>query len=75
MEYKISFSVMGSVTQTIEPLINESIENIVKKLNSGEYLTTIMSEEAFIISNDPFEKIAKIIDTDNECEYNDFIEY
>ena len=80
MKAKIQFSVVGSVTQRIHILNDETAETVTKKLNTGEYATTIMGGDAensdgvnaYIVRVSDNKKIALIEETDNECEYTEF---
>jgi hypothetical protein len=77
MNAKISFSVVGSITQTLKILNGESAESIAEKLNTGEYVTSVAgyryiipAEQIGIVESN---KIAIIEDSDLEhTEYTDF---
>lgn len=72
-EIKIQFNVTGSITQTVK-IVKEDVtpEEIVKKLNSNEYVTTVFGEKPMVVETSTFKPIAEIINTDNECEYTEF---
>lgn len=76
MAHKISFTAIGTIEQTIEITNGESIKTVIEKLNSNEYLTTILDDGSKtgskIVRTSDFSEIGKIIATENELEYNDF---
>ena len=74
MDAKISFSVVGSITQTIKILNGESAESIAEKLNTGEYITSVAGYRYIMPSIDygNNEKIAIILDSEMNTEYTDF---
>lgn len=73
MEFALCFSASGYIYQNIEIIDeNETPQNIIKKLNSGEYMTTIHETDKTIQETATGKKIAYITDTNNELEYVDF---
>ncbi len=71
MTHKISFTAQGTIYQTIEILNGDSIETVIEKLNNGQYVTTI-HESKMIEVTESGRVVAKVINTDNQLEYNDF---
>ena len=74
MTTKIRFLAEGYVTQTIEILNGETVQEVVEKLKSGEYMTTVTGDNSFIQRVDNNENIAEIVDQDMGTEYCDFEE-
>lgn len=75
-EFKIQFSVSGTVTQTIVPTSDKFTQKeIIEGLNSGKFATTLHGNKPKITIVLTGEVIADIINIDNECEYTDFDTY
>lgn len=68
----ISFCVQGSVKQTLEILDDKwNGVKIVKALNEGIIFTTIQ-ENGTVDIVESGRVVAKIVNVDNSCEYNEF---
>ena len=71
-KFRITFNVMGHVTQEVE-IPDEKMTRVRLKnmLESGKYVTTIQ-EDGSIDCISTGKIIGKVISVDNECSYEDF---
>ena len=72
MEIKITFSVSGYVTETVE--LNPGVDpnSLVQRLNSGEVATTIQEDGSVIVVGTG-EVLGTVVSGDNRCEYDEFV--
>jgi hypothetical protein len=70
----ISFNVSGYFVQDIEIIVNDlTLEELTAGLNRGEYWTTIHSDNPFIERVQDGAKVARILNTDDNVGYGDYI--
>lgn len=70
-EVKITFSVSGYVTQTVELKPGVDPADLEQKLRSGVAATTIQ-EDGEVVVVESGEVLGTVTNVDNNCEYDDY---
>lgn len=70
-QVKVSFSVSGTIEQTLEVPADMTLSELEDQLNNGQIVTTVQEGGSLDVTATG-NSIGKVLDVDNQLEYEDF---